>query len=452
MFSRDLWLQARKYIGPLATAIFLGAVIGTLIVAQAWLISTVISGVFLDGQTLEENQNSLVILAGVVVARSIVTYLREVSAGSVSIQVRADLKRELFSHLLKISPIRITRERTGELVNTLVQGVDRLDAYFRTYLPQLGLALLVPMIILVVVFPLDWLTGVIFLFTAPLIPLFMVLIGKEAEQRTERQWKLLGRLSSHFLDVLQGLRTLKAFGLSKRQGKVVESVSEQYATITLKVLRIAFLSALALELLATISTAIVAVQIGLRLLYGQITFVESLFVLILAPEFYFPLRQLGAAFHSGMEGIAAGERVFDLMRTDSEIPDTAPGMPQPGLATGSISFENVAYSYQEGSRISLRGVSFEVPLGKHTALIGSSGSGKSTIFSLLMGFIQPQEGQILINGLDLSNLSLSAWRSQIGWVPQFPYLFNDTVMVNILASRPDASETEVFEAARLANV
>ena len=451
MFNRDLWREGRKYLLPLASSILFGALIGGLIVAQAWLMSSIISGVFLAGQILDESIPGLVWLAAVVVVRSVLVYLREVSAGKVSVEVRAGLKKQLFAHLLALSPVQIGQEQTGEVASTLIQGVQRLDAYFRTYLPQLGMAVLVPVIILVVVFPLDWLTSLIFLFTAPLIPLFMVLVGKEAEKRTSRQWRLLGRLSAHFLDVLQGLRTLKAFGLSKRQGRVIRSVSEEYARVTLGVLRVAFLSALALELLATISTAIVAVQIGLRLLYGQITFVESLFILILAPEFYFPLRQLGAAFHSGMDGIAAAGRIFGLLETESQL-EPGGSEPAPVLdAGGEIRFEGVRFAYQQGDRSSLQGVSMAVPLGRHTALVGASGAGKSTVFSLLMGFFQPDAGQIVVNGMSLGEIKMQDWRAQIGWVPQFPYLFHQTVAENIWVARPGASRAEVIEAAQRAN-
>ena len=451
MFNRDLWREGRKYLLPLTASIVFGALIGGLIVVQAWLMSSIISGVFLEGQSLNESMAGLIWLAAVVAVRSVLVYLREISAGKVSVEVRAGLKKQLFTHLLKISPVQIGQEQTGEIASTLIQGVQRLDAYFRTYLPQLGMAVLVPMIILVVVFPLDWLTGLIFLFTAPLIPLFMVLIGKEAEKRTSHQWRLLGRLSAHFLDVLQGLRTLKAFGLSKRQGRVIRSVSEEYARVTLGVLRVAFLSALALELLATISTAIVAVQIGLRLLYGQITFVESLFILILAPEFYFPLRQLGAAFHSGMDGIAAAGRIYALLETESEL-QTGGSAPVPALdAGGEIRFEGVRFAYQQGDRPSLRDVTIAIPLGGHTALVGTSGAGKSTIFSLLMGFIQPDAGLIVVKGVPLNEIEMRAWRAQVGWVPQFPYLFHQTVAENILVARPEASRAEVIEAAQRAN-
>lgn len=448
MFDKDLWQEAKKQIVPLMGAILFGALLGVTIVAQAWLLSRVISDVFLYDGTLAEQQQALVWLVIVILLRAGFVFLRGVSAGKVSIRVRSGLRKKLFGQIIRASPMALSGERTGELANTILEGIDRLDAYFRAYLPQLGMAAIVPALVLLVVFPLDWLTGIIFVLTAPLIPLFMVLIGKEAEKRTDRQWKLLGRLNGHFLDVLQGLQTLKAFGLSKRQGRVIQSVSEEYASVTLGVLRIAFLSALTLELLATISTAVVAVQIGLRLMYGRIDFASSLFILILAPEFYFPLRQLGAAFHAGMDGVAAAGQIFGFLNMDEEELESR----KTEIISGAeIRFENVRFAYQDGDRPSLRGVSFSIPEGKHTALVGASGAGKSTIFSLLLGFIELNEGEIWIGDTSISQISLADWRNKVSWVPQFPYLFHDTVLNNLRLARPNASEAEIFEATRKAN-
>ncbi|MBN2044739.1 MAG: thiol reductant ABC exporter subunit CydD [Anaerolineales bacterium] len=449
MFDRRLWSQARGQIFPLLGAILSGALLGASIVVQAWLLSQVISGVFIERETLSENEMNFVLLAIVILLRVVFVFLREASAGEVSIRVRSELYEKLYQRVLQTSPVGLTGERTGEVISTIIEGVERLDAYFSTYLPQLGLAVIVPFTVLLVIFPLDWLTGLIFLLTAPLIPLFMFLIGKEAEKQTNQQWKLLGRLSGHFLDVLQGLRTLKVFGLSRHQGKVVRSVSEEYAAVTLGVLRIAFLSALTLELLATISTAVVAVQIGLRLMYARLDFASALFILILAPEFYFPLRQLGAAFHSGMDGIAAATSIFGLIENED---DQQEHKIVSNLPHGEdIRFEDVKFAYQDGARQSLRGVSFSIPAGKHTALIGPSGAGKSTIFSLLLGFIQPDEGKILVGDVPLDCISHPEWLQSVSWVSQFPYLFYGTVLENIWMARPDATEEEVFRAAKLAN-
>ena len=229
MFNRELWREARGQIFHLSSAIFFGLVLGILVIIQAWLLSLVISSVVLEEALLIDVMGELLWLAGAVLVRGIVIYFREVSAGKISIQVRARLKRALFIKALDLGPINLQGTRTGEVASLIGQGVERLDPYFRTYLPQLGLAAMIPVVILGTVFPVDWITGLVFLLTAPLIPLFMVLIGKEAEKRTSKQWKLLSRLSGHFLDVLQGIRTLKAFGLSRRQGKVIQKVSDEQA-------------------------------------------------------------------------------------------------------------------------------------------------------------------------------------------------------------------------------
>jgi ATP-binding cassette subfamily C protein CydD len=309
------------------------------------------------------------------------------------------------------------------------------------------LSALVPVTILVVVFPLDWLTGLVFVLTAPLIPLFMVLIARQAEKETDRQWRLLSRLSAHFLDVLQGLTTLKRFGRSIEQAGTIRRVSDQYAQATLRVLRIAFLSALVLEILATISTAIVAVQIGLRLMYARMAFVDALFILILAPEFYLPLRQLGASFHAGMDGISAAERIFSLLET----PAQAGGEGKAFSFEQGIEFKRVSYAYQEGERPSLEAVDFSLKPGQTTALVGVSGAGKTTIARLLLGFLHPDHGQILVGETPLDEIDLEAWRENISWVSQFPYLFHDTIEENIRLGKPEAGLDEVIAAARQTN-
>lgn len=451
MFDRNLWVRAKKHLGLLSATVIFGAVLGGLVVLQAWLLSKAISGVFIDGRTLEGLRSIGLWLGAIILLRAGVSYGREFFAGLLSIHVRADLREGLAAHLLQLSPVQVSGERAGEMINTVVQGVERLDDYFRTYLPQLALSVILPVTILVVVFPLDWITGIVFLLTAPLIPLFMMLIGQEAEKETNRQWKLLSRLSGYFFEVLQGLRLLKAFGLSKRQGNVIRSASEQYAAATLKVLRIAFLSALVLEILATISTAVVAVQIGLRLMYGQMDFVNSLFILVLAPEYYFPLRQLGAAFHSGMEGVSAAERIFELLHTPSIQVESLPEAKHIFGLDGPIMFQDVHFSYQDGERPSLSGVNFSIPIGKQTALVGPSGAGKSTLFALLLGFIQPDSGQVMVSGNPLNEIDIVHWRSRISWIPQFPFLFHDTVAANLRLAKPEAPDDALIAAAQQAN-
>ena len=288
---------------------------GLLTVAQAWLVSQVIARVFLGGATLPAVTPDLAVLLGVILARGLAVFGADVAAGHVAVEVKTRLRALLFDHLLALGPRYVQGQRTGELTTTVVEGVEALDPYFSQYLPQLAVATLVPLTVLAAVFPRDPLSAVVLLVTAPLIPLFMILIGKATDALAKRQYNLLGQLSGHFLDVLQGLVTLKTLGQSRRQARVIERYSERYREATLAVLRVAFLSALALELLSTLSTAVVAVEIGLRLLYGRLDFQAALFILILAPEFYLPLRMLGVRFHAATAGLAAWRRIGEVLET-----------------------------------------------------------------------------------------------------------------------------------------
>jgi ATP-binding cassette subfamily C protein CydD len=282
--------------------------VGLLTIGQAYLLSSTINGVFLQGQTLAQVAHWLQLILLVIAGRAFFTWLNEVSANIVAVRIKSDLRERLFNHILTLGPAYTRGERTGELTTAAVEGIEALDAYYSQYLPQLVITALIPISILIVVFPIDVLSGIVMLITAPLIPFFMILIGKGAEIVTKRQYQTLSRLSAHFLDSLQGLTTLKLFGQSKAHTKNIENVSNQFRDTTLNVLRITFLSALALELLATLSTAIIAVEIGFRLLYAKMEFQQAFFILILAPEFYLPLRNLGARFHAGMSGTTAAKR------------------------------------------------------------------------------------------------------------------------------------------------
>ena len=228
-------------------------------------------------------------------------------------RIKTSLRNRMVRHLLGVGPVSLSQERTGELVNAAVEGVEALDAYFSQYLPGLALAALVPVVYLLFVFPADLLSGLVLLLTAPLIPVFMVLIGSRSRTLTQRRWLSLSRMSAYFLDVLQGLTTLKLLGRSREQVEGIAQASDRFRRLTMSVLRVTFLSALVLEMVATLGVAVVAVEIGLRLLYGRLVFQQALFVLLLAPEFYLPLRLLGSRFHAGMSGIAAARRIFEIL-------------------------------------------------------------------------------------------------------------------------------------------
>jgi ATP-binding cassette subfamily C protein CydD len=451
-FDRRLLRRAQTAKGPLALAIALGAGGGAIVVVQAYLLSLVVSQVFLDGRELGDVLYLLVGFLALSIARAGMVWGAELAADRVASRVKHDLRARLMAHLMALGPAYTRGERSGELANTAVEGIEALDAYFRQYLPQLALAALVPLTVLIFVFPLDWVSGLVMLLTAPLIPVFMILIGSLAESLTRLQWTSLSRMSAHFLDVLQGLATLKLFGRSREQFRVIAQISDQFRGATMGVLRVTFLSALVLELVATISTAVVAVQIGLRLLYGQLAFQQGFFVLLLAPEFYLPLRLLGTRFHAGMQGIAAAQRIFEVLETPAAAHSArSSGRPATSPKRLDIRFNGVHYAYEEGKRPALNGLSFELPQGRSLALVGPSGAGKSTVAYLMLRFIEPDQGAITVGGQPLDALSPAAWREQVAWVPQNPYLFHGTVAENICLARPDASLDQVESAASQAS-
>lgn len=439
----------------LALTIGLGVLAGVVLVGEARLLSGVVNGAFLEGKALRQVQPLLAgfLILGLVWAALV--WGREVAAGRLAGRVKSELRQQLAAHLLSLGPVYARGERSGELVSTVVEGVEALDAYFRQYLPQLALAALVPLTVLLFVIPLDWVSGLILLLTAPLIPLFMVLIGHAAEALTRRQWVSLSRMSAHFLDVLQGLTTLKSLGRSREQMEIIAQISGRYRETTMGVLRVTFLSALALEMVATLSTAVVAVQIGLRLLAGGISFEAAFFILLLTPEFYLPLRMLGSRFHAGMAGVAAAQRIYEVLEVKTEVRGTA----EVGVREATpldlelqLSLENIHYAYEDGERPALKGLSFELAPGQRVALVGPSGAGKSTVADLLLRFIEPDQGTILVDGQPLHDLCPKTWRQQLAWVPQNPYLFQGSVADNIRLGRPMATPDEVVWAARQAHL
>jgi ATP-binding cassette subfamily C protein CydD len=452
--DRRLVQQAWGARLQLGLTIILGSLGGLVLVLQAVVISRIVAGAFLSGQTLDDVQPDLVCLLVLGLARAALAWGSEVTAHEVAARVKHVLRQRLTRKLFTLGPAFLRGERSGELSNTIVEGTEALEAYFSQYLPQLALAALVPVTILAFVFPLDPTSALVLLLTAPLIPLFMILIGDVAGRLTHRQWTSLSRLSAHFLDVLQGLTTLKLLGASRAQTQTIARIDDQFRRTTLSVLRVAFLSALVLELVATISTAVVAVEVGLRLLYGRLAFGQAFSVLLLAPEFYLPLRLLGARFHSGMTGVEAAKRIFQVL--DLPAPPRLPSRPghcMPDLPMDlpmDIHFDDVHFAYDDGERDALRGLTLHIPAGQKIAVIGPSGAGKTTIAYLLLRFIRPDKGSISVNGIGMEYLDPTSWRTRVAWVPQNPYLFNASVEENIRLARPHAPRENIVAAAELA--
>ncbi len=449
MFNRRLFSYARSqrvlFFLTIAFA-FLGAL---TILAQAWLLSAVIARAFLGGEKLDALWSPLALLLVVVFLRALFHSANEFTASALAIHLKQNLRQLILERVLARGPAFTRGERTGELTNTAVNGVEALDAYFSQYLPQLFIASLVPLVIFFVVAPLDWVSALILILTAPLIPFFMILIGNAAEGLTRRQFGRMSALSGHLLDALQGLTTLKLLNQSRAFAASIQRASDEYARATLAVLRVAFLSAFVLELLATISVALVAVGIGLRVLYFQMEFQPALFVLILAPEFYMPLRALGQRFHAAASGAAVANRLAEIL--DAPLPITHSPNHRSAKFPETIKFHNIAFSYPD-ARAALRDISFEIRAGKTVALFGASGAGKSTLVNLLLRFDEPTRGEILLDGMPLRELDADAWRAHIAYVPQAPHLFHDTLAENIRFARPDATQIEIERAARAAKL
>ncbi|MFK4099604.1 thiol reductant ABC exporter subunit CydD [Streptomyces sp. NPDC019531] len=431
-----------------ATRLFMAAIVGlgvvgaALVIAQAMLIAEVVVGAFQHGLSAGELRTPLLLLASVACGRALVSWLTELAAHRASAAVKSELRGRLLERAVALGPGWLSGQRTGSLVALATRGVDALDDYFSRYLPQLGLAVVVPVAVLARIVTEDWVSAAIIVGTLPLIPVFMVLIGWATQSRMDRQWRLLSRLSGHFLVVVAGLPTLKVFGRAKAQAESIKRITGEYRQATMRTLRIAFISSFALELLSTLSVALVAVTIGMRLVHGEMHLYDGLVILILAPEAYLPLRQVGAQYHAAAEGLAAAEEIFSVLERPVPVSGTAV------VPSGGLVFEQVTVRYPGRSGDAVTNVSFEVAPGETVALVGPSGAGKSTLLNVLLGFVRPAEGRVRIGGADLAELDLEEWRSRIAWVPQRPQLFAGTITENVRLARPDADEAAVRRALR----
>lgn len=433
----------------LLSSVVLGTATAGLIIAQATLLADMLTRAFLGGASLADLRTPMLLLLAVVAGRTLVAWLQEVAAHRSSAAVKSQLRGRLLAHSLLLGPRWLSGERSGELATLATRGIDALDDYFSRYLPQLVLAVIVPAAVGARILFGDWLSAVTIAVTLPLIPVFAILVGLTTQRKMDRQWRTLSVLAAHFLDVVAGLPTLKIFGRARAQAAKIREVTDRHRRATMSTLRIAFLSALVLELLSTISVALVAVSIGLRLVEGGMGLETALLVLILAPEAYLPLRQVGAQYHASVEGLTAAGRIFEVIETPPPPSGTRTDVPD--LAHATLRLDGVTVAYDGRDVPALDGFSLTVHPGETVALTGPSGAGKSTVLAVLLGFVRPGSGHVLADWDDLADLDPDAWRARIAWVPQRPHLFAGTVAANIRLGRPDATDADVRAAADAAN-
>ena len=424
----------------------LGVVLALLVLAQAVLLARVAARSF-GGASLDDVTTPVVLLVVVVVARSFAAWGFEVAGRRAAGDVISQLRLDVVETRLREHPSALDGARSAEVATAAVSGVDALETTFARYLPQLVQAVIVPVAVVALVVSIDPLAAGVMLVTLPLVPVFMWLVGRHTQRRARERWQALALLSNHFLDVVRGLPTLRAFNRSRAQATRVAEVSDEYRRTTMGTLRIAFLSGSILELAATLGIALVAVVVGVRLAEGGIGFEAALTVLVLAPELYLPLRNLASQFHANADGAAVAERLLELAEPKpARVRGTAPSDP----ALVPIQFEGVSFAYPGRDLDVLRGLDLEIRPGETTSIVGPSGVGKSTLVSLLLRLADPSSGRIVVGDDDLAQLDATRWRALTALVPQQPTLFRGTVAENIRLGARAADDDRVRRAAELA--
>ena len=433
----------RRYLG---VTVALGLASAIAVIAGAAVLAGVVNRIFLDGVAPSDLIGGLVALGFIYIARGVLEWGRSVAAH----RAAADVKRAMRERVMQAVLVQTSQGRaagSGDLAVTATTGIDALDAYFSRYLPQLVLGALIPLLAIAWIVTVDPLTAVIIAITVPLIPVFMALIGNYADQATQSRWRTIRMLGDGLVETLRGLLTLEVYGAGEGRLDRVRRLSDEYRKQTMATLRIAFLSAFVLELVATISTAVVAVAVGLRVVSGSLDFEPALAILILAPEVYAPLRKAGSEFHAAMDGMEAARSVFDVLEASPPMGGRTTIRPASSPDTPFVEFASVTYQYPtwdtERTATVLDGVDLRIERGEHLAVIGSSGAGKSTLIRLILGFGAPTTGSLAVDGVPIDRLDLKAWRSRIGWVGQDPFLIAGTVFDNVRLGSPDADRDRV---------
>ena len=441
-FDRRLLASAAARRGVAAVALFGVLQVGAVIAAAA-LLAAIITGVFQQHQPLGALRLQLALFGVAVLARAALIFLAEGAGHRVATGLISGLRMRSLRALMLAGPLSLARHRTGELTTLLGSGIDRLDAYFARFVPQTIVAVVLPMAAIIYVGTVDWISAIILLATVPLIPLFMVLIGWMAERSTRQRWETFQLLGGHFLDVLQGLPTLRLFGRGPAQTERIRAMSRALRTTTMATLRIAFLSSFALELLASLGVALLAVTIAVRLIGGSLDLRSGLTVLILAPEVYLPLRLLAGSFHGSMEGLEAARRLFAIV-DGLDGADARVGAQPPVAATTAPAIDLAAVTFAHAERAPLlEAYDLHINAGERVLVRGASGAGKTTLLSLMLGLLRPSSGRVLVDGRDVTTISADERGALFGWLPQRPHLFSGTIADNVRLGRPDASDEDV---------
>jgi thiol reductant ABC exporter CydD subunit len=439
--------RARRVRALLAADAALGVLGALLVLAQAVLLAHVAASGF-GGASLAEVALPLGLLVAVVGARAAAAYGFEIVGRRAAVNVLSKLRLELVERRLRGQPAALDGAESAEVSAAAVGGVDALETTFARYLPQVVMAVTVPVAVLILVASIDLISAGVMLLTLPLVPLFMWLVGRYTERRARERWQALALLSTHFLDSVRGLPTLRAFNRGETQAERIAEASDRYRRATMGTLRVAFLSGTVLELAATLGVAFVAVIVGVRLVDGGIGLEAGLTVLVLAPELYLPLRNLAAQFHASADGLAVAGRLLDLV--DAEEAATTGSVSPPSAVDVPVRLEGVSFAYPARPGMVLDQVDLELRPGETVALVGPSGGGKSTIASLLLRLAEPTRGRVAVGPVDLTACDAESWRAQIAWVPQHPTIYRGTVADNIRLGDASADDARVRAAAELA--
>ncbi|TKE94428.1 cysteine/glutathione ABC transporter permease/ATP-binding protein CydD [Vibrio kanaloae] len=451
--SLNKWLKQQSKLAKrwLMIAISLGVLSSVFLIAQAALLASILHQLIIENVDKSELVGHFAGLALSVVGRAGCTWGREIAGYRCGEQIRVYIRQLILDKLRELGPAYIKGKPAGSWATLLLEQVEDMQDFFSRYLPQMSLSVMIPFIILVVVFPINWAAGLIFLITAPLVPMFMALVGMKAADANRKNFKALQRLSGHFYDRLQSMTTIRLFDRTSAETEVLKGASEVFRTRTMDVLKIAFLSSAVLEFFTSISIAMTAVYFGFTYIgelnfghYGVgITLFAGLFILILAPEFYQPLRDLGTFYHAKQQAVGAAESIVEFLETD--ITKVKSGDTQLNPTQGiNIEAQDLKVLSPEGFQL-VGPISFALNTRQSTALVGPSGAGKTSLINAILGFM-PYEGSLKINGIELRDLNLASWRKTISWVGQNPLLLHGTIRDNVTLGKHDITDQVVENA------